>query len=58
MPTKAEMIAVLDKEIRFLEADIRWHKEHNIYTKIDERILNIYKSIRSIVEQWEGEQNA
>ena len=51
--TKAEMIEVLDEEIEFLESDIKWHKEHNVYTNNDEQILNIYKSIRKIVEQWE-----
>jgi hypothetical protein len=53
MPTKSEMLKVLDHEIEFLEDDVKWHKEHDVYTDQDEWVIDVYKAIRSIVEQWE-----
>jgi hypothetical protein len=52
MPTKSEMLKVLDHEIEFLEDDVKWHKEHDVYTDQDEWVIDIYKAIRKIVEEY------
>ena len=51
-PTKSEMIKVLNEEIKYLEADLRWHREHNVYTTNDEKIVTIFKAIKAIVEEY------
>jgi len=52
MPTKSEMLKVLDHEIEFLEDDVKWHKEHDVYTDQDEWVIDVYKRNTNVISGW------